>query len=281
MGREMTLSLGLLAASGVFYGLSFLFHLLSFSGAYPRANRGAFAFMRVGFLIATFSFVAEAIDRSFFLPVVNFPQATAFFAWSLAFVYLVLLVRLQNESFGLVLSPILLLLTLTAVVKKWGVAQAVPLNPVLHNPYFALHIFTAFFAYASFALSFAAGILYLIQYRELKRKHAGKFYRKLPSLEELERLIYQPLLWGGPLLLIALAIGFVWSKSAYGEFWIFDPKTIATGVTVVFYFAILYLHYVSSLRGKQIALLSLLAFVFVVFSFVGTRFMQGAHNSLQ
>lgn len=275
----MTLSLALLSASGIFYGLSFLFHLLSFSGAYLKGNRAAFALMRMGFLAATFSLIAEAVARSFFLPVANFAQAMAFFAWSLAFVYLVLLVRLQNESFGLILSPILFLLTFAAAFKKWSGAEEIALNPILHNPYFIFHIFTAFFAYASFALSFAAGTLYLIQNRELKAKRAGKFYRKLASLEELERLIYQPLVWGVPLLLIALGVGFLWSKSAYGEFWIFDPKTIATGVSAVFYFAILYLHYVSSLRGKQVALLSLLAFAFVVLSFVGTRFMQGAHSS--
>ena len=276
----MTLALGLLSTSGIFYSFSFLFHLLSFFSLYLKGNRAAFAFMRAGFLLATLYLVAEAIDRGFFLPVVNFSQAIAFIAWALAFVYLVLLVRLQNESFGLIVSPILLLLTLVAMVKKWGGTEGVTLNPVFHNPYFALHIFTAFFAYASFALSFAAGVLYLIQYRELKAKHPGEFYRKLPSLEELERLIYQPLLWGVPLLLTALLIGFVWSKAAYGEFWILDPKTVATGISLALYFVVLYLHYVSSLRGKQVALLSLLAFAFVVASFVGTRFMQGAHNHL-
>ncbi len=276
----MSLSLILLALAGVFYLAAFLFHLMSFSEMLPGGHRPAFVLMRIGFLISTFYFAAEAIEQGFFVPVANLSQAMAFFAWSLAFVYLVLLVRIQNDSFGLVLTPILLLLDAVACVSKFN-SVAVPVKPLLRNPYFVMHIVSAFFAYASFTLSFAAGILYLVQYRELKMKHAGKFYHKLPPLEGLESLIYQPLSWGVPLLAAAVGIGFLWSKSVYGEFWIFDPKTIATVITSALYLGILYLRYVSSLRGKQVAVLSLIAFGFVVFSFLGTRFIQGSHNFLQ
>ena len=277
----MNLSLWLLAFAAGFYALAFLFHMLSFSSLQEEGHKPAFVFMRIGFLIATFYFAAAAIENGFFLPVANLSQAMAFFAWSLAFVYLVLLVKAQSESFGLILTPILLLLTVVAFVSRVFGTSPMPPKPVLLNPYFTLHIATAFFAYASFTISFAAGVLYLIQYAELKAKRAGKFYHKLTSLEDLERLIYQPMLWGAPLLGVAAGIGFLWSKSVFGEFWIFDPKTIATGVTALLYIVILYLRYVSSMRGKQGAVLSLIAFALVLFSFVGTRLIPGSHNYLQ
>ncbi len=271
----------LLLFSGLSYAAAFALHWLSFSAYQEKSHRPAFALMRLGFLIATFYFAAEIIEHGFFLPVANFSQAMAFFAWSLAFVYLVLVVRAQSESFGLILSPILLTLTAAAYWGKFHFGNEGPVKPILLNPYFTVHIVSAFFAYASFTLSFAAGILYLIQNHELKAKKVGTFYHKLPSLEELEKLIYQPLVWGAPLLAAAVGIGIVWSKSAFGEFWILDPKTIATVVTAGFYFVILYLHYGSSMRGKQGALLSLCAFALVVFGFVGMRFIQGSHNFLQ
>jgi ABC-type uncharacterized transport system permease subunit len=278
----MTLSFTLLLLSVLFYALTFLLHVLSFSGTYEGGQRFAVAFMRIGFLISTFYLVAEAIDHGFFLPVANFAQAMAFFAWSLAFVYLVFLVRNQSESFGVVLSPILLFLVLIAALAKWQLpSDHAPIKEILHNPYFILHITCAFFAYASFTLSFSAGLLYLILNHELKSKNPGNFFHKLPPLEELERLIYQPLLWGAPLLAAAIGIGFVWAKVAYGEFWIFDPKTLATAATVLLYFVILYLRYISSVRGKQVAIWSLIAFGFVIFSFIGTRFIAGSHNYLQ
>ena len=278
----MKLSLTLLTLSGVCYSIAFFYHLLSFWGVREDGYRPASAFMRIGFLIGTFYFAAEAIEHGFFLPVANFSQAAAFFAWSLAFVYLVLLVRIQSESFGLILTPILLFLMGSAAwsaARTGGPAESV--LPTLLNPYFTVHIASAFFAYASFAISFAAAVLYLMQHHELKAKHAGKFYHKLPSLEELERLIYQPILWGAPLLLAAVAIGVVWSKSAYGHYWLQDPKTLATAATAFVYLAILYLHYVSAQRGKQPVVLSVIAFMLVLFSFVGMRFVQGSHNFLQ
>ncbi len=221
------MSLFLILLAAFFYGLSFFLHLISFMGG--NAHRVAFLMMRIAFLIATFALASEAISEGFFLPVANLSQAMAFFAWSLAFVYLVLLVPIQSESFGLILTPILLVLIGVAAAAKFhgGVFRERPLPPILLNPYFTVHIVSAFFAYASFTISFTAGILYLIQHHELKAKHAGHFYRKLPSLEALEKLIYEPLVWGTPLLAAAAGIGFLWSKSAYGSYWVFDPKTIA------------------------------------------------------
>ena len=273
----MNLSIWLLSIAGIFYAAAFLFYLLSFTDAW-QGDKPAFVFMCLGFLTATFYLAEEAVGQGFFLPVTNLSQALVFFAWSLAFVYLVLLVKAQTESFSLILTPILLLLIGGGLVSKSLGVHPAPPRPVFLNPYFILHIATAFFAYASFTLSFAAGILYLIQHHELKAKRAGTFYHKLTSLEELEKLIYQPLFWGTPLLAAAGAIGFVWSKSVFGQYWFFDPKTIATGITAVLYLAILYLRYVPSLRGKHGAILSLVAFAFVVFSFVETRLLQGSHN---
>lgn len=271
----MNLSFLFLSLSVAFYGGAFLMHLLSFFGVWQGGRRPAFLFLRLGFFVGTFYFAAEAVEHSFFLPVAGISQAMAFLAWAIAFVYLVLLVRVQSESFGLILTPILFLLVLTACLTFHTGARPLPF-PV--TAYFVVHILGAFFAYASFTLSFTAGILYLIQHHELKVKHTSRFYHKLPSLEELEKLIYQPILWGLPLLVFAVAVGVLWAKSAFGVYWIFDPKTLAVLVTALLYFAILYLHYISAVRGKRVVVFSLIAFALVLFSFVGTRFIQGSHN---
>ena len=182
----MNLSMGILLVSGSAYALAFLFHLLSFLGVKDEGHRPAFALMRVGFLLSTFYFAAQAVEQGFFLPVVNLSQALAFFAWSLAFVYLVLLAKAQSDSFGLVLTPVFLLLIASAILTFHVQRQPTPMPS---NPFFTVHIVSAFFAYASFTISFAAGLFYLIQHHELKSKHAGNFYHKLPSLEDLEKLI--------------------------------------------------------------------------------------------
>ncbi len=278
----MGLSSSLLGISVFFYILAFFVYLFSFLNPYQENNqRAALVFLRAGFLVSTFYLGQEAVEQGFFLPVVNFSQAMAFFAWALAFIYLVLLVKNQSESFGLILAPILFILTGAALAAKLHGVSAVTPRPVLMHPYFSMHIASAFFAYASFTLSFAAGLLYLIQHHELKSKRPGTFYHKLPSLENLERLIYQPIFWGAPLLVVAVAIGLMWSKSAFGEFSFLDPKTIATAVNGFIYFLILALRAASVLRGRRAAVWSLVAFGLVVFSFVGTRFIPGSHHYMQ
>jgi len=202
----------------------------------------------------------------------------AFFAWSLAFVYLVLFVRIQNESFGLILTPILLAFSVLAGLSfRQGAAPA----KVPEDAYFALHVVSAFFAYACFTISFAAGVLYLIQQHELKSRHHGRFYHKLPALEALEKLIFQPMVWGASLLFTAVTIGFVWSKAAFGQYWLADPKTLATLATILCYAAVLYQHYVSAMRGKRVIVFSLVAFGMVIVTFLGMRFVEGSHHYYQ
>lgn len=275
----MTLSVSILGLAGALYLSAFFFHLIAFLSEGERLNRWAIALVRVGFLVHTFFFFSETRTEGLVIPVSSFGQIMAFFSWALAFVYLVLLSRIQSESFGLILAPILALFVGAGLLKLDGGNVALP-SPL--SPYFILHLGTAFFAYASLTLSFVAGLLYLIQHHELKRKRGGTFYHRLPSLEALENLIYQPMGWGVFLLFIAIGIGFLWSKSAFGTFWLWEPKTVTTLGIGGFYSILLYLHYVLAARGKRVVVMSLLAFALVFFNFFGMNlFTKGFHQLLQ
>lgn len=261
--------------SSLFYSAAFGFYLALFSRGRDGVDRLARVSVRAGFLFGTFYLVSEAVREGFFIPVADLSQALAFFAWSIVFVYLGLIAGKKNESFGLVLTPVLILLTVAAGATVRLAAKPVPVSP---NNYFAVHIVCAYLAYAAFAVSFAACLLYLIQHRQLKRKHPGPFYHRLPSLEELDALIYQPLAWGTLLLVLAMIVGSLWARSAFGTFWISEPKTVASAVTVLVYAGILHLRYRSALRGRRAVLYSLAAFAVMVAGFVVPRFMGGLHS---
>ena len=264
--------------AGAVYFVAFFFHLTAFLGAKEKAGRTGLLLMRLGFLVHTFFFFLETKTGGLLIPVSSFGQVMAFFSWALAFVYLVLLARIQSEPFGLILAPFLSLLVWIGIFRFNTGANTLP-TPL--NPYFVLHLATAFFAYASFTLSFVAAALYLIQNRELKRKRGGTFYHQLPSLEALEGLVYQAMAWGVFLLGVAMGVGFLWSKSAYGTYWLGDPKTVSTlGVTLV-YLTLVYLYYAKALRGKRLVVLSLIAFGFIFLNFFGLNlFGKGVHQLL-
>jgi len=279
----MLLAFMILAAGCLSYGVAFLLHVLSFIQIWKRGHRAGSVMLKAGFLLGTLYFLSQGFQSGYFLPVVNMSAALAFFAWALAFVYLVLLGKARIESFGLFLS--LLLCTLMAgSLASFGHGRTIQAmvrdHPYLLNPYFVLHVVSAFFAYANFAISFIAGILYLIQCRELKVKSASNFYYKLPSLERLERMVCLPLSWGAPLLLFATVTGLVWAKNAFGSYLFLDPKTIVTFAVLGCYLLILYRHWVATVRGKEMAELSLIAFIFIVLGFIETVFLSGKHNFL-
>jgi len=273
----MNASAMILGFTAVLYCLAFSLHLVSFFGNHENVHRAAFRLMQTGFIAATFYFIVEAATLATFFPVADIAHALAFFSWSLAFVYLVLLSQIRSDSFGLVLTPVLAALMVSACLTE--VLPSRGSVPPAH-PFFMLHILCAFFAYASFAISFAAAVLYLIQRHELKTRRAGAFYHKLPALEELERLMDQPMFWGTALLVAAVVIGFFWAKTVFGVYAFSDPKTLATFLVTLIYGTIVVLRFGSHLRAKHAAVLSVAAFLIVILSFIGMRFIHGSHNFL-
>ncbi len=266
------------------YGAAFLMHVLSFSEVWKGGDRAGFVMLRAGFLLGTLYFLSRGLQSGYFLPVVNMSAALAFFAWTLAFVYLVLLGKARTQSFGLILALILFLLLLGAGLTNGqgrDIQAMIRQYPYLLNPFFALHVVSAFFAYASFTISFVASVLYLVECRELKNRQAGgSLYHKLPSLERLERMVSRPLLWGTPLLLITTISGFVWARHAFGSFMLMDPKTIVTMTLLGLYGVILWRYWVAAIRGKEIASLSVLSFAFIVAGFITTSLLACRHNFL-
>ena len=265
----------ILCVSTFLYLGAFVLHLRSFTGRQDAGDRVGFTLLRIGFVLGAFYFLGQAAQQASFVPITHFAHAMAFFAWSLVFIYLLLLSRAQNESFGLVLTPILFLLMLVACLFFHA---SEPKQIPNSSPVFISHIVAAFFGYASFTLSFGASILYLIQQHELKSKKAGTFYHRLPSLEELERLMTQPMLWGIGLLSTAVGIGFAWSKSIFGHYNLEDPKTLATIGVVLFYAILFLLKQTAKLKKKRFSAWSILGFVLMLLSFMGMRFFAGAHN---
>ncbi len=225
----------------------------------------------LGFLLHTFFIFVEAKEAHVYLPLTTFREVLVFFAWSLAFVYAVLLRRVRQEMFGIILLPFLLSFLLAASLLSGG--KAIPLD-LVDNHYFLIHILSAFFGYASFTLSFVAGTLYWIQSNALKLKQLGSFYQKLPPLKELEQFIFYSVIWGVFLLGIGIVSGFFWSKSVFQTFSVWEPKTIASILTWLTYGIIFYLHSVSLISGKRSVTFVLSAFGFVLFTLLGTSLFQ-------
>ena len=136
-----------------------------------------------------------------------------------------------------------------------------------------LHMVCSLLSYAAFLVAFLSGLLFLIQERQLKRKTMGLLFHQLPSLGTLDRLNFLAVGVGFWLLSIGVACGLVGARALLGRWWIGDPKECLTMLLWSSYFVLWIVRLRSTLRGRRVALLSILGFSFVLFTFVGVSWI--------
>jgi cytochrome c-type biogenesis protein CcsB len=137
----------------------------------------------------------------------------------------------------------------------------------------------AFLGYAAFAVAFGAAIMYLIQEHFLKRKKLGAMYQKLPSLDKLDDINYRCLTFGFPLLTLAIISGAIWAETAWGTYWSWDPKETWSLITWFVYAALLHGRLTTGWRGKKAAILAIVGFFVLLFTFIGVNLLlPGLHS---
>ncbi|PYR37363.1 MAG: hypothetical protein DMF93_18070 [Acidobacteria bacterium] len=101
---------------------------------------------------------------------------------------------------------------------------------VLQGPLFGVHVSSLLFAYASFALACVIGITYVLLFKEIKAKHLGFFYARLPSLQVLDRMNQRAIVIGWVFLTVGMIVGGIWAAQARGSYGALDPRVQAMSV---------------------------------------------------
>ncbi len=202
------------------------------------------------------------------VPVANTWESLSFIAFSIALVYLVLEWRQEERSTGVfVLAVALLLQTLsTAFVTH---TQEVP--EILRSPMFAVHVTTALLGYVALTVSAIYGVMYLLQYRQLKQQHVGVLFQRLPNLETLSRLNIGALGLGWIALTVAILGGMVWATTLQlaGELegsFVTDPKFLLTVGLWVLYGLCLGGRYLLRWANRTLATVSIVGFALMLAS---------------
>jgi cytochrome c-type biogenesis protein CcsB len=264
------------------FKLALLFYLLGTVGyvIYLVSQKKPLAYYAYGVLWAGFLAHSLAIGGLYyqtgFFPVHNLRESLSFFAWAVMGAYLVIQWRFNIRVLGSFLSPLAAIMMISS---SFLPAPTGAVNPVLRSFWLILHVVTAFAGNGIFAIACLAGIMYLIQESRIKSKQLGAMSQRLPSLETLDGLNYQCLILGFPLLTFGLVSGSLYAHYTLGAFWRWDPKEVWSLITWLLYAALLHGRLVSGWRGRRSALLSILFFLVLVFSFLGMKFLvQGYHT---
>ncbi len=214
--------------------------------------------------------------RAGHFPVTTLHESLCFYSFLVALGYLILERKYDLPVVGAFLAPLNLIFLLPVV---GGMGAPKPLSPPLQSPWLKIHAVTSFAGEAAFALSFVLSVVYLLQEREIKRKKMGFFFKRLPPLGRLDDLNYRILTVGFPLLTIGIITGAVWANQAWGSYWSWDPKETWSLITWLVYAGILHSRLTAGWRGRRAAILCIVGFGCVLFTFLGVNLLlPGLHS---
>jgi cytochrome c-type biogenesis protein CcsB len=95
----------------------------------------------------------------------------------------------------------------------------------------------------------------------------------------LDEIEYKSVAVGFPLFTIGgLIMGAIWANSAWGKYWTWDPKETWSLITWFVYALYLHARFVGGWRGKRVAILAIIGFVAVIFTYLGVNLvLSGLH----
>jgi cytochrome c-type biogenesis protein CcsB len=210
-------------------------------------------------------------------PMSNLYESLIFFAWTIILLYLLIEWRTQNRSIGAFATPLAFLAMAYASYSPNVTERIQPLVPALKSNWLIAHVITCFFGYAAFGLAFGLSLMYLLK----RRREEGKeslFVRLIPGRALLDELTYQMILIGFLLLTLGIITGSVWAHSAWGSYWSWDPKETWSLITWLVYAAVLHSRLIRGWRGKRIAILAIIGFGCVLFTYFGVNYLAGLHS---
>jgi len=261
-----------------FYFLGTMIYLGYIIALKEVLSRIAAAVVLVGFILHTFALIARYVEAGH-TPVTNLYESFSFFAWMVVGVLLVVNRRYKVKVLGAFLTPVALIFMIIGLALP---QEIVPIAPVLKSFWHPFHVFFAFLGNAVFALAFCCGVMYLIEQRLLKSQNAAAITGRLPSLKVLDDLNYRSLIIGFPLLTLGVITGAIWAEYAWGRYWSWDPKETWSLITWFLYAALLHQRLAIGWRGRRAAIMAILGFLSILFTFLGVSYpLPGLHSYLK
>ena len=178
-----------------------------------------------------------------------------------------------------------------AVVVTLGLAETLiytapgDLVPALQSYWLDIHVTAMTLATGIFFVPAVLGFVYLWVDRYTRRVAAGQaapgngIVRRLPSIEQLDRLTYRTIVFGFPVWTFGVIAGAIWADQAWGRYWGWDPVETWAFITWVLYAAFLHARATAGWRGRRAHYVQLLGFASLIFNILVVQvFIAGMHS---
>lgn len=215
------------------------------------------------------------------IPLSNLYESLMSLAWTTVLIFLIIEFRYKSKALGIFIFPLVSIAMAYASLSPNIQDEIEPLIPALQSNWLTYHVLTCFLSYSAFAISFGSSITYLLKVRKsAKNAPAQKESDEmLPSMESLDEIIYKTVAIGFLLLSIGIITGAVWANYAWGSYWSWDPKETWSLITWFVYAAFIHARLTRGWRGRRTAILSIVGFAAVMFTFLGVNFLlSGLHS---
>ncbi|MBI5184414.1 MAG: cytochrome c biogenesis protein CcsA [Nitrospinae bacterium] len=212
-----------------------------------------------GFVVHTAGLVMRSIQTGQG-PYTSGYEYTLFFSWAIILVYLIVEIRYRIQDFGSFVVPmgfLLLVYSLTLPSETVAANPAIKLSLTLHRT-------LSFLGYSAFALAFGAGIMYLLQERQLKSKKFGPLFYRLPSLEVIDDINHKLVAFGFPVFSIGFITGSMLALKGKGSFFSWQLSTLPLMVTWIIYGGLFTGRIAVGLRRKKAAVWAIIGFLSVM-----------------
>jgi HemX protein len=251
----------------VFYAISGALTLLRLRKSGPSPSPLNYATMLCGFALhTTFLYLrGQTVHRC---PLTNSFEATVFIAWAAVLFYLLIGPSYRVSFLGAFTAPFVFMICLIALL---GLNDTPRAEPLARSPWIDFHAAIAILACGAFALASVTGAMYLLQERQLKTRRLSSSFLLLPPIEQLDVINFRLIVLGFVMLTIGM-IGGVVSYHVVGH-WT-KPKIAWAIVAWLVYATLLAARWLWSLRGRKIAVITMVSFAFVLFTFWGVNLLR-------
>src|SRR5438094_10252297 len=232
-----------------------------------RPMRFNFFAIAAGFIFQTafLSVRGHALGRC---PLTNLFEVFIFLAWSVALIYLLIGPTYRLSLMGAFTSPLIFLIQTFALLAPIDTPHARKLPA---NSWLEFHASMSMIAYGAFALACIAGVMYLVQERQLKTHHLHSIFYHLPPLTNLFAAITRLLWWGFALYTAGIVSGFFTGHPL--------PRiqVVAAIALWLLYAAILQARHLKWLAPKRVAALCIIGFSAALALLWGITFTAELH----
>ncbi len=258
----------------VLYSLGLWHALVTVVKRRPRMFRVGLGAISLGAVFHLVSIVDQGMALGRF-PVHTLHQMASLVGFLITGVFLLVYWRYKYESLAVFVFPTVFLLTLVASL---GTGAPAPAAGSLGKWWLSVHVVLLLLGYAALTLTFVAGVMYIIQEKELKSKRPRAFYYRLPPLGTLDDMAYRTLAAGFVLVTLGLIAASFWAFMEWGSNWLVDPTIALAFVTWAIYLAMVFSRVAIGWRGRKAAYFSIVGFCSAALTWIVN---SGVHSFTQ